>query len=149
MSEWPAAGEDSLYRMDRLCDAFEDACQQGQRPRIEDYLGDALGEEREALLRWLIPLDVKYRRQHEEIVRAEDYARFPELDATWLAAAVTALEQAEAAPAMTLDGGATVIMPPEVRGRRVGDYVLENEMAGAAWVWCTRRGRKVCLAPWR
>lgn len=129
MSEWPAEGDDSLADVDRRCDAFEDAWQQGQRPRIEDYLADASGEERDALLRWLIPLDVKYRRQHEEIVRAEDYARFPELDATWLVAAVTAPEPAKADAAATLDGGATVVLPPEVRGRCVGDYVLENEIA--------------------
>ena len=55
MSAWPASGDDSLSasareRVDRLCDAFEAAWQHGQRPRIEDYLGDASGEQRDALL---------------------------------------------------------------------------------------------------
>src|SRR5262249_22918075 len=94
MSAWPAAGDESLSasaleRVDRLCDAFEDAWQQGQRPRIEDYLGDASGVERDALLRWLIPLDVKYRRQHEETLDLRYYLSLsPTLPADWLVGVV-------------------------------------------------------------
>ncbi|HEY7428116.1 MAG TPA: tetratricopeptide repeat protein, partial [Gemmataceae bacterium] len=89
MSEWPAEGDDSLGGVDRRCDAFEDAWQQGQRPRIEDYLGDASGEEGDALLRWLIPLDVKYRWQHEETPDLRYYLSLsPTLSAGWLAAVV-------------------------------------------------------------
>ena len=94
MSAWPAAGDDSLSvstlgRVDQRCDAFEDAWESGQRPRIEDYLGDASGEEREALLRWLIPLDVKYRRQHEQTLDLRYYLSLsPSLSADWLVGVV-------------------------------------------------------------
>ena len=90
MSAWLAAGDDSLSasaleRVDRLCDAFEAAGRQGPRPRIEDYLGDASGEERDALLRWLIPLDVRYRRQHEETPDLRYYLSLsPSLPVDWL-----------------------------------------------------------------
>jgi hypothetical protein len=91
MSEPPASGDDSLSasaleRVDRLCDAFEAAWQQGQRPRIEDYLGNASGEERDALLRWLIPLDAACRRRYEETPDLRYYLSLsPSLSADWLA----------------------------------------------------------------
>ncbi|HEY7423117.1 MAG TPA: protein kinase, partial [Gemmataceae bacterium] len=89
MIAWHVEGDDSLYRIDRLCDAFEDAWQQGQRPCIEDYLGGASGAERDALLRWLIPLDVKYRQQHEETADLRYYLSLsPTLPADWLAGVV-------------------------------------------------------------
>ncbi|HEY7423130.1 MAG TPA: protein kinase, partial [Gemmataceae bacterium] len=89
MSDWNAEGDDSLGRMDRLCDAFEDAWQQGQRPRIEDYLGGASGTERDALLRWLIPLDVKYRQQQGETPDLRYYLSLsPSLSADWLVGVV-------------------------------------------------------------
>jgi WD40 repeat protein/tRNA A-37 threonylcarbamoyl transferase component Bud32 len=91
MSAWAAEGDDSLGGVDRRCDAFEDAWQQGQRPRIEDYLGDASGEERDALLRWLIPLDVKYRRQYEETPHLRYYLSLsPSLPVDWLIGVIRA-----------------------------------------------------------
>ena len=61
----------------------------GQRPRVADFLGGASGEEREALLRWLIPLDVKYRRQHEQTLDLRYYLSLsPTLSADWLVGVV-------------------------------------------------------------
>jgi WD40 repeat protein/tetratricopeptide (TPR) repeat protein len=89
MSDLPPGGDDSLDRVDRLCDEFEDAWQAGQRPRIEDYLGDASGEERDELLRWLIPLDVKYRRHYGETPDLRYYLGLsPSLPDDWLAGIV-------------------------------------------------------------
>ncbi len=36
-----ALAPDQALRVEQLCTRFEDACKTGQRPRIEDYLGDA------------------------------------------------------------------------------------------------------------
>src|SRR5947209_14921203 len=63
-----------------MCLRFEAACQAGQCPRPEDFLGDAAGRERSALLRELIRLEVHYRRQRGEAPPEEEYRRrFPEL----------------------------------------------------------------------
>jgi tRNA A-37 threonylcarbamoyl transferase component Bud32 len=78
-------GQSALQRIDGVCERFEDAWQAGQRPRIEDYLGDTAGPERARLLRELIALDIDYRRQRGEKPEARDYReRFPSLDAPWL-----------------------------------------------------------------
>jgi serine/threonine protein kinase len=65
MSEWSAAGDDSLERMDRLCDAFEDAWQAGQRPRVGDFLAGVEGTLRATLLRELLRLLAHYLRQDQ------------------------------------------------------------------------------------
>jgi hypothetical protein len=53
-------------RIDKVCDRFEQAWNQGQRPRIEDFLGELPEPDRPALLRELILLDVEQRRQGGE-----------------------------------------------------------------------------------
>jgi anti-anti-sigma factor len=65
--------------LDRICDLFEDAWLAGQRPRIEDYLGNVSGPERSALLGELLKLDLIYRRKNHETLLLEVYQRrFPE-----------------------------------------------------------------------
>jgi serine/threonine protein kinase len=67
-----------LQRVDAICDRFEDAWKAGQRPRIEAYLEDAPTQERAALLRELLFLELAYRRQSGETLVLEDYVRrFP------------------------------------------------------------------------
>jgi tRNA A-37 threonylcarbamoyl transferase component Bud32 len=69
---------EALSQIDEICVRFEKAWQEGQRPRIEDYLGEITAEHRSALLRELVILDVIYRRKHGEQPTAEDYReRFP------------------------------------------------------------------------
>jgi serine/threonine-protein kinase len=79
-----AAGDLPLpaeQQVNAACESFELAWKEGQRPRIEDYLGDTPEPERSALLRELIALDTYYRQQAGEDPRPEEYrARFPELD---------------------------------------------------------------------
>jgi serine/threonine-protein kinase len=64
-------------RVDQICDRFEAAWKAaaatGQRPRIEDYLGDTPESERALLLRELIALDMVYRRRAGESPGEQDY----------------------------------------------------------------------------
>ena len=76
-------------RLDKTCDGFEAAWRAGQRPRLEDFLAEVDGPARVVLLRDLIAVDVDYRRLAGEMPQPDDYgARFPELNAAWLAEVV-------------------------------------------------------------
>jgi O-acetyl-ADP-ribose deacetylase (regulator of RNase III)/tRNA A-37 threonylcarbamoyl transferase component Bud32 len=67
------------YRIDAVCQSFEEAWKAGQRPRLEDYLGSAEGPERRALLRELLSLEWEYRTRIGEQPTAEEYrTRFPD-----------------------------------------------------------------------
>jgi WD40 repeat protein/predicted Ser/Thr protein kinase len=79
------------FRLDAACRRFEAAWKSGTAPRLEEYLGDCLGDERLALLRELIRLDLSYRRARGESPRSGDYlSRLPELEPTWVADLVRA-----------------------------------------------------------
>jgi WD40 repeat protein/tRNA A-37 threonylcarbamoyl transferase component Bud32 len=101
------SGNESLpmsmaQRVDAVCYRFVKACEEGQRQRIEDFLGEALDPERAVLLGELIPLDAGYRRRQGEEVRPEEYlVRFPSLDPQWLARVLagTLAKQAESSAA--------------------------------------------------
>ncbi len=78
----PLSGE---WRVDEICQRFEDAWKAGRPPRIEEHLGGATGAERLVLLKELVRLDLAYRRQRGEAVPSAEYLRrFPELGAAWL-----------------------------------------------------------------
>src|SRR5262245_17081686 len=67
-------------RIDEVCTRFEAAWPAGQepRPRIEDFLGDAEGPEREALLRALLRVELEYRCGSGSVPAVADYLpRFP------------------------------------------------------------------------
>jgi hypothetical protein len=65
-------------RIDALCGRFEDAWQAGQRPRLEDCLGQTEGLERQALLSELLRLERYYRVRAGETPSADEYrSRFP------------------------------------------------------------------------
>ncbi len=53
--------EEAVWRLEEACCRFEEAWQAGRRPRLEDFLTDAEGPEREALLRELLRLELHYR----------------------------------------------------------------------------------------
>ena len=66
----------------KLCLAFEDAWQAGQRPRAEQYCAKIPESERFTLLRQLLSLEFQYRQQSGETPTREEYlARFPDHDA--------------------------------------------------------------------
>src|SRR5262249_35234233 len=79
----------------QVCARFEAAWRQagtaGPAPRVEDYLGDAAGPERAALLRPLLAPDIPPRPRRGEAPPPQDYRdRFPALDAAWLTGELTA-----------------------------------------------------------
>jgi formylglycine-generating enzyme required for sulfatase activity len=86
MSNPPASDNGSLpleveEQVDKICDRFEEAWKQGQRPQIEDYLDDLAELGRSALLHHLVKLDIYYRRRAGENPTVEEYRqRFPGLD---------------------------------------------------------------------
>src|SRR5258708_6057421 len=51
----------AVQRIDQICDRFEDACKAGQRPSVEEFLGDISEPERSILLRELMALETNYR----------------------------------------------------------------------------------------
>lgn len=63
----------ALERIETVCLAFEAAWKMGDKPRIEDYLGDKQGAERGELLRQLLLLDLDYRRQQADQPTEEEY----------------------------------------------------------------------------
>ena len=66
-------------RLKELRQKFETALQDGQNPRIEDYLGDAREPERSVLLRELLDQELMERSRKGEVPKPEDYwVRFPE-----------------------------------------------------------------------
>jgi hypothetical protein len=88
----PSADELSrACRIDSACDRFETAWKTGNRPRIENHLGEIAGPERLVLARELILLDIHYRRLAGQTCLVSEYdSRFPDLDPTWLAAVIPA-----------------------------------------------------------
>jgi serine/threonine-protein kinase len=85
----------ALERIDRACDRFEAAWKEGQRPRIEDYLGEIGEPHRAALLRELLAAELEARRHLGERLDAGEYrGRFPGADAT-IEDAFVILEDAE------------------------------------------------------
>jgi hypothetical protein len=96
-----------------VCDRFEAAWKAAHtaaaRPRIEDYLADVPDPQRPALLRELILLEADYRRLGGDRPRPEDFlARFPELEAAWLAGALAP----EATPVPARADGTAPWVPP-------------------------------------
>jgi serine/threonine-protein kinase len=69
----------TLKRLDEVCDRFETAWLANERPRLEDFLGEAAAGERAAILGELLKLELDYRKRRGEIPLAQDYEfRFPE-----------------------------------------------------------------------
>jgi serine/threonine protein kinase/pSer/pThr/pTyr-binding forkhead associated (FHA) protein len=78
MSDQSHPSDDSLspsqlQHIDEVRDRFENAWQNGQQPRIEDYLGTTPGPERRHLFRELLLLDLALRCQPDEAPRLEEY----------------------------------------------------------------------------
>jgi WD40 repeat protein len=75
----------SPQRWEEVCRQFERAWDQGRSPRIEDFLGQAAGDDLADLLRHLVRLDIRCRLRRGLTPRSEDYRpRFAPLDPQWL-----------------------------------------------------------------
>lgn len=73
----------TAQRVDIVCDEFESAWQEGQRPAIEQFLKNVAGEERSQLLRELIALEIEFRSKSGETPQLDEYnKRFADIDLT-------------------------------------------------------------------
>ena len=59
--------EEALWRLEEICNRFEQGWQAGQRPLPEDFLLGTKGSEQLAVLRELLRLDVRPRPQLIEL----------------------------------------------------------------------------------
>jgi serine/threonine protein kinase len=88
--------------IESVCDAFETAWRQGERPAVEDQLGSAAEEVRPMLQGELIRIELEWRYLRGEAPAAEEYrARFPDCaDAIddWLAEAKSSVARVAALP---------------------------------------------------
>lgn len=72
-------------RIDQLCDEFESAWLSGVAPQVEEFLGRVSENERPALLRELIALEIEHRQRRGETVAASELRkRFPDASLSWL-----------------------------------------------------------------
>src|SRR5579859_1317315 len=63
----------TLERIDRICDGFQAAHKLGQRPRIEDYVGQIEAPHRAAFLRDLLAVELHARRRLDEHPEPREY----------------------------------------------------------------------------
>jgi WD40 repeat protein/predicted Ser/Thr protein kinase len=146
MKEVPAFDSEplpeSLARLvDQVCSRFEAAWKSGERPRVEDFLGDEPEPARSALLRELIFLEAYYRRARGEDFQLEEYqARFRLSDVAWLAAWLAEEITAASVTGPGRNGVSTAELPDPAGGesgaadgvpgwpRVFGDYELQEEI---------------------
>jgi eukaryotic-like serine/threonine-protein kinase len=100
------AAHTQMTRIEEVCDRFEAAwraaASSGQRPRMEDYVGDPSTPEHAVLLCELAVLDIAYRRMAGEHPNVAEYrARFPNLDTAKLARLLA--RQGPQEPGATID----------------------------------------------
>ena len=73
-----AASPTGFVEIDRVCDRFETAWRAGQRPTIDEYLGEVAEPVRSELLRELLATELECRLSAGELPLATDYqSRFP------------------------------------------------------------------------
>jgi serine/threonine-protein kinase len=139
---------DSLSeRIDVICDAFEGAWREGLNPRIEAFVETEAGEQRSALLRELIEVEIELRRKNGESPNAAEYvSRFPEE-----AAAIRNSGPPDGGEAMrsSLHGDASGSCIPELHGK-IAHFTLLERLGtgrfGSVWrTWDERLERTVAI----
>lgn len=77
----PNLSDEILRRIDQACDDFESAWKSGDRPFVDDVLGDFPETAHSPLLNELLPIEIAWRLKSGETPSADSYLfRFPELD---------------------------------------------------------------------
>jgi len=77
----PNLSDEILRRIDQACDDFESAWKSGDRPFVDDVLGDFPEAAHGPLLDELLPIEIAWRLKSGEAPSADSYLfRFPELD---------------------------------------------------------------------
>jgi hypothetical protein len=125
---------DVLDQIDRVCDRDEAIWRSGERPCIEDYLGEVAEAFRPALLRDLVATELEARRRRGERPSVAAYAaNYPELAGEipdLLAAPVIPEQNGSVAGSSAGTGGG----PAAVSGlapRQLGDYrLIPRDTAG-------------------
>lgn len=83
--------DEILRRIDQTCDDFESAWKAGERPFVDDVLGDFPADAQAAVLNELLPIEIAWRQKSGETPSVDSYLfRFPELDQARLEALIGA-----------------------------------------------------------
>jgi serine/threonine-protein kinase len=147
MSDEPMPGRrelplDVLDHIDRICDRFQAAWEQGTRSRVEDYLNEIDAPYRPALLLDLLAAELDARRRRGERPEPGEYhERFPDDSAAVEAAFATAPIR----PAVPSLGG--MIRPDTGRDLLFGLIALQNglinqeQLLGAFRAWAREKAR--------
>jgi WD40 repeat protein/tRNA A-37 threonylcarbamoyl transferase component Bud32 len=120
-------------QVEQACERFETAWKFQKPPRVEDFVVDVPEAGRAVLLHELILLDLYYRSQAGEQVRAEDYKRrFPDLEAEWLDRTVGGDAPGKVPRAGAKGDGSTTLDPFPVKAPETGsDFNPHGEVPHA------------------